>query len=136
MTPQLAFLHSAEASLVLECCANAAPLWRHLGARVELGELAPLADARTAASFSLDEDVPLSTAPPVGLGWFGPAVLRLSRAGQACVPVFGAAEVSQADDAITISLRDGHAGVLLEQHITLDLGGVFLFDKDNRRCGK
>ena len=128
MPPRLAFLHSAEASLVLECCDNAAPLWRHLGARVELGGLAPLAAERTAASFSLDQDVPLSTAPPAGLGWFGPAALRLSRAGLGCVPVFGGAEVTQDDSSITIRLRDERLGVLLEQRISRATGGAFLFD--------
>ncbi len=128
MTARLAILHSAEASLVLECCSDAAPLWRHLGARVELGELAPLADGRTAASFSLDEDVPQSAAPPAGLGWFGLEALQLSRAGRGCVPVFGGADVSLAGDAITIGLRDNQEGLLLQQRITLAPGGVFLFD--------
>ena len=128
MERRLALLHSAEASLVLECCDLGAPLWRHLGARVELGELPPLADARTAASYSLDQDVPLSGAPPAGLGWFGPAVLRLSRAGVAVVPVFGAAEVVPGDTAMTIRLRDEQLGVLLEQRISVAPGGAFLFD--------
>ena len=128
MKPQLALLHSAEASLVLECPAHGPPLWRHLGARVEPGELAALDDARGAASFSLDKDIPLSTAPPAGLGWFGPAVLGLSRGGHRCVPVFGSAEVNQSDTAITIRLRDSHEGLLFEQRITRAPGGAFLFD--------
>ena len=70
MPAQLALLHSNQASLVLECRNDGPPLWRHLGARVEPLGLAPLAQGRTPASFSLDEDVPFSTAPPSGLGWF------------------------------------------------------------------
>ena len=136
MAAQLVSLHSAEASLVLECCTSAAPLWRHLGARVEVGELAALADGRTAATFSLDQDVPLSAAPPAGLGWFGPPMLALSRAGHACVPVFGAADVSQSGGSITISLRDSQEGLLLEQQITLAPGGVFLFDARIENTGK
>ena len=128
MLTRLAFLHSAEASLVLECLPTGAPLWRHLGARVDPAKLPPLADTRTAASFSLDRDVPLSTAPPAGLGWFGPEMLAVRRDGQACPVQFGPPELSQQDDAITIRLRDEVAGVLLEQRITLAPGGALLFD--------
>ena len=128
MPVKLACLHSAEASLVLECCADGAPLWRHLGARIEPGALAPLADSRTAASFSLDADVPLSTAPPAGLGWFGPQAVAVRRGGKACPVQFGAANVTQHGETITIQLRDDVAGVLLEQQITLAPGGAFLFD--------
>ena len=37
MTASLVQLHSAEASLVLELAATGAPLWRHLGARLDPG---------------------------------------------------------------------------------------------------
>ncbi len=136
MLASLVSLHSAEASLVLECCDGVAPLWRHLGARAELGELAPLAEARTAASFSLDQDLQLSTAPPAGLGWFGPAALRLSRAGSACAALLGAAEVTQDESSITIRLRDERESVLLEQRISLAPGGAFLFDALVENLGK
>ena len=128
MPAMLASLHSAEASLVLECRADGAPLWRHLGARVDPGVLASLADSRTAASFSLDSDVPLSTAPPAGLGWFGPAALAVRRDGKTCPVQFGLAEATQHGATITTTLRDDVAGVLLEQRITLAPGGAFLFD--------
>ena len=128
MTAQLACLHSAEASLVLECREGAAPLWRHLGARVEPGALSPLADGRTAASFSLDEDVPLSTAPPAGLGWFGQSALALRQNGRALVPVWTGSGVEQDGQAITIRLSDALAGVELEQRIALAPGGGFLID--------
>ena len=128
MAARLAILHSAEASLVLECATGGAPLWRHCGARIEPGALAPLTDARAAASFSLDQDVPLATVPPSGLGWFGPAALAVRRSGKPCPVQCGPAEVTQHDDAITIRLRDDYAGVLLEQRIALAPGGAFLFD--------
>ncbi|MGB7655517.1 MAG: alpha-galactosidase [Novosphingobium sp.] len=128
MPAQIVSLHSEQASLVLELCADGPPRWRHLGARLDPGALAPLADGRTAASFSLDDDVPLSAAPPAGLGWFGPAVLGLRRQGQALVPVFTEAEVSTNDRSVAIRLTDPAAGVLLEQTITLDPGGAFLLD--------
>ena len=128
MSATFASLHSAEASLVLECPAHGAPLWRHLGARVDPEGLPPLADSRTAASFSLNGDLPFDTAPPAGLGWFGPAVVQARRGAGSCPVVFGAAEVAQGAETITIVLRDELAGVLLEQHIALASGGAFLFD--------
>lgn len=127
MTASLVQLHSAEASLVLELAATGAPLWRHLGARLDPGAPAPLADGRTAASFSLDQDVPLSTAPLAGLGWFGPAAVALRRGGRAVVPVF-TAKVEAGAKRIAIRLTDAANGLLLEQVITLDPAGAFLFD--------
>ena len=128
MSAQLASLHSAEASLVLECRADGAPLWRHLGARAEPGELPLLADSRTAASFSLDRDQPLSTAPAAGLGWFGPEALSVRRGGKTCTVAFGPAEVMVHGDTITVRLSDDAAGVLLEQRFALAPGGALLFD--------
>lgn len=128
MTTIFASLHSAVASIVLECRDGAPPLWRHLGARVESGELEPLGRARAAASFSLDEDVPLSTVPPAGLGWFGPPCMELRRDGRALIPVFTEAHVEQGKDVITIRLADPVAGLALEQRMSLDGGGAFLFD--------
>lgn len=134
MAAKLACLHSAEASLVLECSAQGM-LWRHLGARVEPGALASLTDLRTAASFSLDRDVPLSTAPPAGLGWFGPEALVVRRDGKACPVAFGPAEVTQQADAITIRLRDEAAGVMLEQRFAVAPGGAFLLDARAENTG-
>ncbi len=128
MSASLAYLHSAEASLVLECRTGAPPLWRHIGARVDPGALAPLAQGRTPASFSLDGDVPLSSAPPAGLGWFGPACVTLRRDGRTLVPVFTAAHAEQGDAALIFRLADPLAGVALEQRIGLEAGGAFLFD--------
>ncbi len=127
MTANLACLHSVEASLVLECREDGPPLWRHLGARVDPLGLTPLADQRAAASFSLDFDVPLSTAPPAGLGWFGPEVLILRRSGAQQVAVFGSCEVVANKAEIAIRLRDDCAGLILEQRITLEPGGAFRF---------
>jgi len=135
MSTAFAQLHSAEASLVLECRAAGAPLWRHLGARVDVGDLAALADTRTPASFSLDRDVPLSTVPPAGLGWFGPAAVSLRRAGRALVPVFTEARTEQSGDAITITLSDAQEGLRLEQRIALAPGGAFLFDASLTNTG-
>ncbi len=128
MSGSLASIHSEQASLVLECRATGAPLWRHLGARVDPAGLAALADTRTAASFSLDGDVPLATVPPAGLGWFGPVAVALRRAGRALVPAFGAAAVDQEAGAIIVRLADVAEGLALEQRFTLDPGGAILCD--------
>ncbi|WP_310534063.1 alpha-galactosidase [Novosphingobium sp.] len=128
MTAELAFLHSDEASLVLECSADGAPLWRHLGARVDAGELAALAATRTGASFSLDADVPFSTLPPAGLGWFGQPALVARQNGAALVPVFGEISVEAEGMAIRITAKDAASGLEVIQQISLAPGGAFLFD--------
>lgn len=128
MSGSLASIHSEQASLVLECRATGAPLWRHLGARVDPAGLAALADTRTAASFSLDGDVPLATVPPAGLGWFGPAAVALRRAGRTLVPAFGAAAVEHSEGAIVVRLADVAEGLALEQRFTLTPGGAILCD--------
>ena len=130
-----AILHSGQASLVLECRADGPPLWRHLGARIDPGALAPLAQTRTAASFSLDEDVPVSTAPQAGLGWFGPEALLLRRLGSALVPVFSAARVTQDQDAVRIVLADPLAGLELHQSVELLAGGAFRFSAELVNAG-
>lgn len=135
MPAALACLHSAEASLVLECQGDGPPLWRHLGARVDPTGLAALTDGRTPASFSLDRNVPLSTAPPAGLGWFGPQALSLRRDGRALVPVFDCVEVELNDTAVTIRLADTAAGIALVQRILLAPGGAFLFDAELANTG-
>lgn len=128
MTAMLASLHSAQASLVLECRPDGAPLWRHLGARVALDGLEPLASARTGASFSLDEDVPFSTMPPAGLGWFGLPALSARQDGAALVPVFDEAAVNAGSACIAITLRDAVSGLEVFQQIGLAPGGAFLLD--------
>jgi alpha-galactosidase len=126
-TSELLSLHSAEASLVLECREDGPPLWRHLGLRVDAAELASLIASRADASYSLDQDVPLSLAPPAGLGWFGPPVAALRRDGAQEVAQFGAAEVEASKTAIVVRMRDDLAGLALEQRIDLAPGGAFCF---------
>lgn len=128
MTVHFASLHGAEASLVLECPPGSAPLWRHFGPRVSIEGLGSLRAARTSASFSLDHDVPFSTLPPVGLGWFGPAGLAARQDGAALVPLFDEAVVDGDARAIAITLRDPASGLEVVQQIGLDAGGAFLFD--------
>lgn len=128
MPVTLAFLHSDEASLVLECRAYGPPLWRHLGARVDVGALVPLANERTGASFSLDRDVPFSTLPPAGLGWFGAPAITARQGNAATVPVFDDVAVRNATGSIEIFLSDRQSGLTVTHTIRLGTGGAFEFD--------
>jgi alpha-galactosidase len=128
MPGEFVSLHSDQASLVLELREQGAPLWRHLGARVDPAGLAPLDWTRTAASFSLDCDVPLCTAPTCGLGWFGPDAIAVRRGARAVVIDFDAALVSATTEKITIRLEDQRACIRLEQSVARDAGGALLFD--------
>ena len=116
-------LHAGGGSLVLEPVADTAPLWRHCGARVVPGALSPLAATRTAASYSLDRDCPLSTAPLAGQGWFGPPVLTLRRDGIALAPVWTRARVETGEDRWRITLGDDRTGIELVQTVRIEAGG-------------
>lgn len=124
MTKFLA-LHSDEASLVLELREGALPIWRHLGARVELGTLPSLASLTAPASFSLDKHVPMSVLPGAELGWFGREMLKL-RGESGAVIAFRPAECSavQEENAILISSRDSGAGIEVQQRFTMLAGGA------------
>lgn len=107
-------LHAKDASLVWEARTDAPPLWRHCGLRVSAELLSPLADQRTAASYSMDADVPLDVAPTGGLGWFGPEMLRLRKADGSALPVhFGQADLAQSEGSVRFTLSDILAGVEL-----------------------
>jgi alpha-galactosidase len=127
MTADIISLHSAEASLVLERQAGAAPLWRHLGLRVDAAALAPLATGRMPATFSLDADVPLQTLPPAGLGWFGPAALAVRQGGAALVPLFDDVALNLGADGLAITLVDKANGLQLMQQVRIAAGGAFVF---------
>jgi alpha-galactosidase len=118
MTPLL--LHAGGGSIVLEPITTGAPLWRHCGAKVAPGVLPPLADTRTSASYSLDRDCPLSTAPVAGEGWFGPTVAALRRDGVALSLAWTGVQVDHGDAAIRIVLSDAVAGIDLIQTLRID----------------
>jgi alpha-galactosidase len=117
-------LHSAAATLVLEACERDAPVVRHWGAATLVDGLGMLVEGRGPASFSLDGDVPLSLAPPVGLGWFGPEALRVRRRGCAQVVAWTDSDMRQEHDAISVTLIDRVARVRLELRLALVDGGA------------
>ena len=119
---EFACLHSAEASLVLELGADRLPVWRHCGARVAVGGLPALAATRGPASFSLDQDVPLSCLPGAEQGWFGRVAIPIAE-GQPFRP-HCTAVVETAED-LAIELKDAALGLTLRQEFALLPGGAF-----------
>lgn len=133
MTSTIA-LNAGAGSLVLERREAAPPVWRHFGAAVSAEGLPSLADARGPASYSLDEDVPLSVAPVSGLGWFGPEVLRISRDGSAINVAFTDSTASDADGKLTILSTDSVTGVELEQ-VFVTVGTAYVCRNSVRNIG-
>lgn len=117
-------LHGHGWSLVLEARPGDAPVVRHWGPPTSADGLHLLAESRSPASFSLDADVPLSLAPPAGLGWFGPEALRVRRGGRVQIVAWTESDVRHEDDAITVTLIDRVAAVRLQQRIASVDGGA------------
>ena len=119
--PRLLHLQGQAMSAVLEVVPGAPPHWRHWGARVDAAGLAALADQRGAATYSMDDDVPLTSAPTGGRGWFGPVLLACHRDGADSVLAWDDCTVDEAPGALTITLTDQTRGVRLVQRMALDL---------------
>ena len=127
MTAHIIALHTAVASLVLESRAGAVPLWRHFGARVDCDALVALHDQRSPASYSLDNDIPLSLAPVSGSGWFGPVLVAARWGDQIASLRFDEVEIETDDKRIEVSSRDKRSGLALVQRINAMAGGTFRF---------
>ena len=121
-------LNTREASLVIEHDRARGFLWRHLGARVEPGDLPSLMEARGPASFALNHDLAQPMVPPSGLGWFGPKPVELRMVSGATM-VFAptAFEIAQEERRLAIDCRDLLAGIALKLEIEALPGGVFRF---------
>lgn len=117
-------LHGAETSLVLERRDPLPPAWRWWGPRIDPGTLPPLAWCRAPASFSLDEDLPLTIAPEYGSGWFGAPALRAHREGRHFAQRFEVEAIEKGEEAIRILLIDAVAGIALEQRFALVGGAI------------
>lgn len=115
MTASSILLEAGCGSMVWEKRAGQLPAWRHFGLAVAVSDMPSLDATRTPASYSLDEDVPLCTAPTAGLGWFGPELVRISRAGRRVVLRFATTEVLQAEEGVIFRAIDTLAGVELKQ---------------------
>ena len=124
MTADLIGLHGPNSSLVLERVPGGAPLWRHWGAPIDGGAGFALAAARGPASFSLDVDQPLATAPAAGMGWFGRPVLQAHRDGRDAVHRFETIAVDADAHRLRLTLRDAVAKIDLEQRFAIDADDV------------
>ncbi|WP_226017022.1 alpha-galactosidase [Novosphingobium sp. FKTRR1] len=134
---RLLTLEADGAVLVLEQAEGfAAPLWRHWGAPVDTAGLPALLQTRGAASFSPDRDVPLSLAPVGGLGWFGPVVVRVRRAGVPVVVAWTSVEAKVVDGELVVRLDDAVAGIVLEQRILAEPGGALRFSATLSNTGE
>ena len=103
---RLVCLHSEEASIVIEHDAQGRALWRHCGARVDLHDLPPLAEARGLASFAMDDVILyLDTHPDDrnALNYYRYVVALRKESVKAYEASFGPLTIEDADDACTWS---------------------------------
>lgn len=116
-------LHGREASAVLERAPGAAPIWRYWGPRLPdaLDPGPPLIRTRPPASFTLDQDPPLSVFPTFGVGWFAQSALLAHRQGLDFAQAFTdcAATWIRPGEAVRLDLTDDIAK--LEVRLILDL---------------
>ena len=128
--PQYLSLHGRHSSLVLECYANEAPLWRYWGPRLADSTMPPstLREARPAAPASLEVDQPLSIAPTFGAGWFGRASLLAHRGGEQFSQQWQSCDITSADNgqSVTVALRDTIAALRLIVTLCLDASSDIL----------
>jgi alpha-galactosidase len=123
-TAEFLVLHSRASSLVLECHADEAPIWRYWGPRLPNGASpgVPLRDTRPLPSFMLDFDQPLTLVPTFGVGWFGQSALLAHRDGQAFAQAITRCEVEWLEPgrAVVLHLTDAVAALSLDVKLRLD----------------
>ncbi|MEY3124244.1 MAG: hypothetical protein RLZZ573_764 [Pseudomonadota bacterium] len=116
-------LHSQNSTLVLECPANEAPLWRYWGPRLPdtCTPTHALRDTRPVPTFMLDFDQPLTLVPTFGVGWFGQSALLAHRSGLDFAQAFRRCEVEWTTPAQAVVLHLFDDVALLRLDITLSL---------------
>lgn len=144
MEMRLVTLNSPGCTAMWELVGDGAPLWRYWGPRLPDGCIpaGPATADRPPRTFSTERDFPLSVAPGLGGGWFGPAIFAGHRSGQdwCCEP--GACAVDWPDAhsvrfhltdkvariTLTISARLDPATDVLHLSSTLTNGGETILD--------
>lgn len=123
-SPEFLVLHSQHSTVILECPADEAPLWRYWGPRLPEGctPRQALRATRPLPSFMLDFDQPLTVLPTFGVGWFGQSALLAHRDG-----LDFAQAVTQCDiewtapaRALVLHLTDAVAQLRLDVSLALD----------------
>ncbi len=116
-------LHGSRTSLLIEARPGKAPVWRYWGARLPDDSVpeAALSATRPLPSFSLDDDVPLTTFPLNGDGWFNQTALLAHRGGQGWSQAVTASDISAGPQRLTIVLRDDVAKITVTQTLSLGL---------------
>jgi alpha-galactosidase len=121
-------LHGSASSLVIECHADEAPLWRYWGARLAEGHTPTLAlrASRPLPSFMLDHDQPLSVMPGLGVGWFGQSALLAHRDGRDFSLAFQRVQWRwiEPQRSVVLDLHDDVARVRAELFISVDANDV------------
>lgn len=123
MQPRLITLNSPGCTAIWELPDNGPPLWRYWGPRLPDGcaPTRPVADDRPVRTFSTERDFPLSVAPGLGGGWFGPAILAAHRAGRDWCFEPDECSVGQDDPhSVRFRLTDAIAGLSLTIAARLD----------------
>ncbi|MBT0570304.1 alpha-galactosidase [Curvibacter sp. CHRR-16] len=118
-------LHSQHTSVVLECRAHEAPLWRYWGPRLPDGctPLAPLRDGRAIPPSSMEFDQPLSVTPTLGVGWYHQSALLAHRTGQQFAQQWTRCVLKHpSPNSLTIHLHDEVAQLQLDigLHLSAD----------------
>ena len=116
-------LHGRQSSVVIEPAPGAAPTWRYWGPRLPDGvdPGAALGRTRPAASFTLDQDPPLSVLPTFGVGWFAQSALLAHRQGRDFAQAFTDCAITliRPGQAVRLDLTDDVARLTVS--LTLDL---------------
>ncbi len=116
-------LHGARTSLVLECVAGGAPLWRYWGPALHAdgAPWPPLASQRPTPSSSPDTDQPFSLFPTFGGGWFNQSALLAHRDGRDFHQAFQRCEIDWREPgrAAVVRLFDDVAALTIEVSLAM-----------------
>lgn len=124
LSAEFLVLHSQRTTVILECHADEAPIWRYWGPRLPEGctPAAALRTTRPLPSFMLDFDQPLTLVPTFGVGWFGQSALLAHRSGSDFVQAVTRCDIEWTAPAraLVLHLTDAVAQLRLDVSLALD----------------